>query len=72
MIILSELSQRKTNTYDITYFQNLKKMNLFTKHRQMHRCKEQTYGYQGGTLWGNDVLGVCDYHVYTPIFKRDN
>ena len=23
-------------------------MNLFTKQKQRHRCRKQTYGYQGG------------------------
>ena len=23
-------------------------MNLFTKQKQSHRCRKQTYGYQGG------------------------
>ena len=25
-------------------------MNLFAKQKQSHRCRNQTYGYQGG--WG--------------------
>ena len=26
-------------------------MNLFTKQKQTHRLREQTYGYQGGKGW---------------------
>ena len=36
--------------------QNLKKMiqmNLFTKHKQTHRLREQTYGW-GGRVAGRD------------------
>ena len=44
--------------YDIAYVQNLKKkmiqMNLFTKQKQTHRLREQTYGYQGGWVGGRD------------------
>ena len=35
----------------ITSMWNLKKMvemNLFTKQKSSHRCRKQTYGYQGG------------------------
>ena len=50
IIILSEVSQRQIS-YDITYMWNLKKMiqmNLFTKQKQTHRHRKQTYGYQRG------------------------
>ena len=43
IIILSEVTQRKTNIIHITYMWNLKKMiqmNLFTKQKQTHRLKE--------------------------------
>ena len=36
-------------SYDIPYMQNLSKMiqmNLFTKQKQTHRLRKQTYGYQ--------------------------
>ena len=41
--------------YDITYMWNLKKMiqmNLFTKQKQTHRCRKQTYGYQREKVGG--------------------
>ena len=40
-------------------------MNLFTKQKQSHRCRKQTYGYQweirGGINWeiGIDMYTVC-------------
>ena len=57
--ILSEVRQI---SYDITYMQNLKKMiqmNLFTKQKQTHRLREQTYCYlgKGGE---RDRLGIWD------------
>ena len=35
-------------------------MNLFTKQKQTHRLREQTYGYQEGRAAGRDRLGVWD------------
>ena len=46
IIILSEVSQTKTHSYDITYMGNLKKkmmqMNLFMKEKQAQRLRKQT------------------------------
>ena len=35
-------------------------MNLFTKQKQIHRLRKQTYGYQRGKSWGRDKLGGWD------------
>ena len=36
-------------------------MNLFTKQKQTHRHRNQTYGYQGGEgEGGRDKLGIWD------------
>ena len=38
------------------------KMNLFAKQKQRHRCREQTYGYQGGKGGGmNWEIGIDIY-----------
>ena len=47
-------------------------MNLFTKHKQSHRCKKQTYGYQGAKVEGRDKLGDWDGHIHTTVYKIDN
>ena len=47
-------------------------MNLFTKQKQTHRLREQTYGHQRVRVEGRDRLGVLDWHVHTAIFKMDN
>ena len=52
IIILSEVIP-----YDITYMWNLKKkkmiqMNLFTKQKQTHSHRKQTYGYQRRKVGG--------------------
>ena len=44
-------------------------MNLFTKQKQIHRLRKQTYGYQRGKGGGMDKLGVWDQ--YTTIYKID-
>ena len=35
-----------------------------------HRCRKQTYGYQGGKGGGRDKLG--DWHIHTTIYEVDN
>ena len=50
-IIISSEVRQKEKYCDITYIWNLKKMiqmNLFTKQKQTHRHRKQTYGYQRG------------------------
>ena len=60
IIILNQVSQRQIS-YDIAYRKLNKKilMNLFTKQKQMHRHRKQTYGFQRGKK-GRDKLGVWD------------
>ena len=43
-------------------------MNLFTKQKQTHRHRKQTYGYQRGKVGGNK-LGVWDQQIQTTIYK---
>ena len=47
-------------------------MNLFTKQKQIHRHRKQTYSYQRGKIWGRDKLGVWDWQVQTTIHKINN
>ena len=46
--LLSEVSQKEKDKYhDITYMWNpMTQVNLFTKQKQAHRHRKQTYGYQ--------------------------
>ena len=47
-------------------------MNLFSKQKQNHRCKEQTYGYQGESAgWDEWEIGI-DIHIYITMYKIDN
>ena len=63
IIILSEVSQTKKDKYYMISLicGILKKgqMNLFTRQRQTHRHRKQTYGYHRGRE-GRDKLGVWD------------
>ena len=68
---INEVSQAEKDKPYITYTQNLKRyiqMNLFTKQKNTHRHRKQTYGYQRGNP-GRDKLGVWDEHLYTVMYK---
>ena len=38
-------------------------INLFAKQKQRHRCREQTYGYQGG-----EGEGGMNWEIETDIY----
>ena len=65
-------SQKKTNTNEIAYMQNLFKkiiqMNLFTKQKQTQRLREQTYGSQGVKVVGTDLQIGMD--MYTLLYLK--
>ena len=73
IIILSEVSQTEKNkSYDITYMWNLKKMiqmNLFTKQKQNHRCRKQTYSYQG-VRGGARINWEIGTDIYTLLYIK--
>ena len=52
MIILTEVSQTKTEKYMISYVEPKKRIhiNLFIKQKQTYRLRKQTYGYQRGKV----------------------
>ena len=56
IIILSQVSQtEKDKCLMISLIcgtQNMTQMNLFTKQKQTHRCRKQTYSYQRGKKVG--------------------
>ena len=51
IIILSKVSQKKKDKYHMISFicgiENITQMNLSTKQKQTHRCRDQTCGCQG-------------------------
>ena len=50
-------------------------MNQFAGQKLRHRCREQTYGHQGGKAMGGgvcDELGDWDWHVYTDVYQIDD
>ena len=77
-VIWSEVSQKENQVLCInTYMQNLKKlveMISFTKVKQRHRCREQTYGYQGGKGSGmNCKTGIDIYRdIIDTMYKIEN
>ena len=60
----SKSDRERQISYDITYMWNLVFKNdtneLFTKQKQTHRYKKQTYGYQMGNVAGRNKSGVWD------------
>ena len=77
-IIWSEVSQKENQVLGInTNMQNLKKLVeliSFTKLNQRHRCREQTYGYQGGRGSGmNGKTGIDIYRdIIDTMYKIEN
>ena len=43
-------------------------MNLFTKQKQSHRCRKQTYGYQEGK--GRRINWEIGIDIYTLLFIK--
>ena len=46
-------------------------MNLFTKQKQTHTHRNQTYGYQKEQGVGRDKLGVWDQQIQTTTYEID-
>ena len=69
MIILSEVSQRKTYIIWYHLYVESKKiqMRLYTKQKQIHRHRKQTYGSQRRQVGGRVKLGVWELYVYIHL-----
>ena len=51
---------------------NLEHMNLFAEQKQRHRCREQTYGYQGGERGGMSWEMGIDIYILLHIKQITN
>ena len=48
-------------------------MNLLRTHKETHRLRQRTYGFQGRVrLRGKDSQGVWDGHGHTAVFNMEN
>ena len=47
-------------------------MNIFTKQKQIHNHRKQSYGYQRGKVEVRDKLGIWDGHIHITIYKIKN
>ena len=69
----SKSEREKQISYNIAYMWNLEIWCRLTylQRRNSHRCREQTYGYQGGKGGGgtNWEIGI---DIYTLMYKIDN
>ena len=57
---------------NLNYKSQWVQMNLFTKQKQTHRLRKQTYGYQRVNVVERDKLGAWDLHTHTTIYKIDH
>ena len=65
------------STGNYTQYPVINIMEKNIKKKLRHRCREQTYGHQGGKAverwgWWCDELGNWDRHVYTDVYKIDD
>ena len=45
-------------------------MNLFTKQKWSHRCRKQTYGYQGIRARGGGINWEIGIDIYTVLYIK--
>ena len=43
-------------------------MNWFAGQKLRHRCREQTYGHQGGKWWGRGGGGGMNWEIGIDIY----
>ena len=66
--IYNEVSSHTSQNSRITYMWDLKnngKMNSFTKQKQTHRSRKQTYGYQGASM--GEINWEIGIDIYTLL-----
>ena len=70
----SKSDRERQISHDITYMWNLKRkmiqMNLFTKQKQTHRHRKQTYSYQRGKVGGGGINGKFGNDIYTLLYLK--
>ena len=59
-IVYSKLDRERQTYHSYVESKKMIQMNLFTKEKQTHRLRKQTYGYQMGKVGREDKLGVWD------------
>ena len=68
----SEVSQKEKNKYHIlTHICGSRKMvqmNRFARQKQRYRCREQTYGHQGGKVAGRGGGGGINWEIGIDIY----
>ena len=71
IIILREVRKKQTPMRLLIckiFFKKMIQMNLFTKQKQTHRLREQTYGSQGVKVVGTDLQIGMD--MYTLLYLK--
>ena len=71
-VIQSEVSQKEKNKYHILTHvcgtQKMVQMNRFAEQKLRYRCREQTYGHQGGKVEGGGGGGVLNWEIGIDVF----
>ena len=70
ILILSEVSQTKTNIIRCPFFvaaNKNKTKDLFVKQKQTHRCQKQSHGYHRGNCGGEGRTGRRESHTHTTV-----
>ena len=72
-VILSEVGQTENDTYMCYHLyvksKEMLQMNLFTKKKQSHTRRKQTYGYRG-RRWVGDKWGDWGWHIHTTVVEQ--
>ena len=72
-VIQSKVSQKEKNKYRISMRicepRKMVQMNRFAGQKQQHRCREQTYGHQGGkVVGGSGGGGVMNWEIGIDMY----
>ena len=74
IIILSEVSQTEKDKFLMISLKcriwNMTQMNLFTKEKQTHRHRKQTFGYQSGKRVGRDKLEIYEEQIQATLCMK--
>ena len=63
----SPWGHKESDMTELNWTEKVIQMNLFSKQKQTHRLRKQTYSYQRGNVWWRNRLGGW-INKYMPLF----